>query len=186
MGSFSSRNGVSIYKTESLSCIFFLTISLLSRIISKINIYFLPSSIRSWNELSPETRDSNSVQSFRYQLNKKLSRPPKYYYIGDRFIQIQHTRLRTNCSILNHHLFSKNITDNPNCTCGAIETTKHFFLECQRYNNIRIVMLNALNSYCMPNINIILFGVADSDFHTNCQIFPAVHKFILDSKRFIT
>ena len=26
---------------------------------------FLPSSIRSWNELSPEIRDSNSVQSFR-------------------------------------------------------------------------------------------------------------------------
>ena len=33
--------------------------------------FFLPSSIRSWNELSPEIRDSNSVQSFRYQLDSK-------------------------------------------------------------------------------------------------------------------
>ena len=47
-------------------------------------------------------------------------------------------------------------------------------------------MLNASNSYIMPNINIILFGVADSDFHTNYKIFAAVHTFILDSKRFIT
>ena len=47
-------------------------------------------------------------------------------------------------------------------------------------------MLNALNSYCMPNINIILFEVADSDFYTNCQMFAAVHKFILTSRRFIT
>ena len=87
---------------------------------------FLPSSIRSLNEISPYIRDSNSVQSFRYQLNKNISRPLKYYYIGDRFIQIQHTRVRTNCSILNHHLFSRNIIDNLYCTCGAIETTKQF------------------------------------------------------------
>ena len=59
--------------------------------------------------------------------------------------------------------------DNPYCTCGAMETTKHVF-ECKRYNHIPIVMLNALNSFCVPNINIILFGVADSDIHTNCQI----------------
>ena len=38
----------------------------------------------------------------------------------------------------------------------------------------------------MPNINIILFGVTDSDFHTICQIFAAGNKFILDNRRFIT
>ena len=76
---------------------------------------FLPSSIRSWNELAPVIRDSSSIQSFKYQLNKNLTKPPEYYYNGDRSLQIQHTRLRTNCNILNEHLFSKNIISDPYC-----------------------------------------------------------------------
>ena len=41
---------------------------------------FLPSSIRAWNDLALELRQSSSVQSFKYQLSKNLKRPPKYYY----------------------------------------------------------------------------------------------------------
>ena len=43
----------------------------------------LPSSIRAWNDLTLEVRQSNSIQSFKYQLNKNLKRPPKYYYAGN-------------------------------------------------------------------------------------------------------
>ena len=78
--------------------------------LSRTQLYyrsFLPSSIRAWNDLSLEVRQSNSIQSFNYQPNKNLKRPPKYYYIGNRISQIQHTRLRTDCSSLNHHLFHK-------------------------------------------------------------------------------
>lgn len=147
---------------------------------------FLPSSIRSWNELAPDIKDSSSIQSFKYQLNKNLTKPPKYYYYGDRFLQIQHTRLRTNCSILNEHLFSKNIISDPYCACGAIESTKHFFFECQRYNRIRTVMLTTLARYCVPNVSNILFGVANMDYQTNLQILASVFKFIQDSQRFKT
>ena len=78
--------------------------------LSRTQLYyrsFLPSSIRAWNDLSFEVRQSNSIQSFKYQLNKNLKKPPKHYYIGNRTSQIQHTRLRTDCSSLNHHPFSK-------------------------------------------------------------------------------
>ena len=36
---------------------------------------FLPSSIRAWNDLALEVRQSSSIQSFKYQLNKNLKRP---------------------------------------------------------------------------------------------------------------
>ena len=155
--------------------------------LSRTQLYyrsFLPSSIRAWNDLSLEVRQSSSIQSFKFQLNKNLKKPPKYYYIGNRLSRIQHTRLRTNCSSLNHHLFSKNIVDSPHCACGAVETTKHYFFECQRYDEIRTTMLNELANYCQPDLNIVLFGIPESDFDTNYRIIVTVQKYILDSKRF--
>ena len=155
--------------------------------LSRTQLYyrsFLPSSIRAWNDLSLEVRQSNSIQSFKYQLNKNLKKPPTYYYIGNRLSQIPYTRLSTDCSSLNHHLFSKNIVDSPHCACGAVETTKHNFFECQRYNEIRTTMLNELANYCQPDLNIVLFGIPESDFDTIYRIIVTVQKYILDSKRF--
>ena len=51
---------------------------------------------------------------------------PKYYYSGSRKGQILHLRLKTNSSSLNHHLFSRNITDNDICLCVHVEDTGHF------------------------------------------------------------
>ena len=95
---------------------------------------FLPSTIRLWNDLSPETRDALTFTSFKYQLNKNIQKPPRYFTVGDRFAQIQRTRLRISCSSLNHHLFSKNIINDPYCQCGSAETTKYYIFECQRRN----------------------------------------------------
>ena len=68
---------------------------------------FLPSTVRLWNDLPPETRDAHTITSFKYQINKNIQKPPRYFSVGDRFAQIQYTRLRTSCSSLNHHLFFK-------------------------------------------------------------------------------
>ena len=138
--------------------------------LSRIQLYyrsFLPPSMRAWNDLSFKVRQSNSIQSFKYQLSKNLKKPPKYYYNGNQISQIQQTRLRTDCSSLNHHLFQKNIVDSLQCACGAVETTKHYFFECQRYNEIRTIMLNEMPNYCQPDLNIVLFSIPESDFHTN-------------------
>ena len=68
---------------------------------------FLPSTLRQWNNLSIETRQLNSLKSFKWFLKKDKSSVPKYYYFGKRKAQILHTRLRTGCSSLNLDLFVK-------------------------------------------------------------------------------
>ena len=75
--------------------------------------YFLPSTIILWNDLSPETRDALTLTSFKYQMNKNIQKPPRYFTVGFRFAKIPHTRLRTSCSSSNHHLFSKKYNKRP-------------------------------------------------------------------------
>ena len=45
-------------------------------------------------------------------------------------------------------------------------------------------MLNELSNYCQPDLIIVLFGIPESEFHTNYRIIVTVQKYILDSKRF--
>ena len=40
-------------------------------------------------------RDAHTFTSFKYQINKNIQKPPQYITVGDRFTQIQHTRIRT-------------------------------------------------------------------------------------------
>ena len=88
---------------------------------------FLPSVVRDWNNLPEQAKQLDSVNSFKSYLNRDRASIPKYYYVGSRKSQILYTRLRTNCSCLNHDLSLKNIVDSPLCRCGNIETTYHFF-----------------------------------------------------------
>ena len=70
---------------------------------------FLPSAVRDWNELPHTTRNAPSISSFKRSLNSTLIGVPLFYLDGKRIGQIYHSRLRIDCSSLNHHLFSKNI-----------------------------------------------------------------------------
>ena len=139
---------------------------------------FLPSVIRKWNELPEDSRQSSNIASFKTHLNRDRIAPPSYYCAGTRDGQIYHTRLRTNCSTLNHHLYSKNIIQSPLCACGAVENTKHFLFECQRYDEIRHEMIADVSNFCAPTVNVLLFGDASSA-NINRIIFCAVQKFIL-------
>ena len=145
---------------------------------------FLPSVIRKWNELPEDTRQSSNIASFKTHLNRERIAPPSYYCAGTRDGQIYHTRLRTSCSTLNHHLYPKNIIQSPLCACGAVENTKHFLFECQRYDEIRQEMIADVSNFCAPTVNVLLFGDASLSANINRIIFCAVQKFILKSKRF--
>ena len=70
------------------------------------------------------------------------------------------------------------------CECGMVETTKHFLLECPRFTQARTVMINTLSPFCIPSLNILLFGDDKLDFHQNKLIFLTVQHFISESKRF--
>ena len=147
---------------------------------------FLPSTIREWNELPNEAKECNSVNSFKYYLNKNREHTPKYFYTGNRKAQILHTRLRTNCSSLNLDLFLKNIADTPHCNCGtgSIEDQQHYFFHCPNYQLQRAQLFNAISIYQAPTLHLLLHGDLGLSTETNKTIFENVHKFILETKRF--
>ena len=114
---------------------------------ARTNLYynsFLPSVIREWNNLPLDVRNSDSLNSFKRRLNDRDRYIPKYYYSGNRKLQILHTRLQTGCSSLNHDLFLKHITDSPLCRCGEIENTEHYFMSCRLYHNQLIDLTNII------------------------------------------
>ena len=133
---------------------------------------FLPSTIREWNNLPEEQR--NSPNSFT----------PKYYCFGERQAKILHTRLRTKCSSLNHDIFLKNLTDSPLCRCGSFEDAEHYLLQCILYRQQRIEMLNSVSQICHVTLDVLLSGDSSLSIDTYRKIFLSVHKFIKDSKRF--
>ena len=98
---------------------------------------FLPSSIREWNNLSLNVRNSDSVIIFERKLNSDIKAITRHFYAGNRRAQVLHTRLRTKCSSLNYDLFQKRITDSPLCLCGNVKNTDLYFMRCQLYRKQR-------------------------------------------------
>lgn len=145
---------------------------------------FLPSTIREWNTLPEEQRNVPTLSSFKSQLNRPLTCTPKFYYVGDRRLQILHTRLRTKCSSLNYDIYLRSLTDSPLCRCGNLENVEHYLLNCQLYSQPRNEMLLCLSVICHVSLDVLLFGDSSLSFDTNRKIFLAVQKFIKDTKRF--
>ena len=105
------------------------------------------------------------------------------------------TRLRLGLSHLNEHKFNHNFRNcfNALCTCSLeIESTSHFFLHCNHYNNIRSTLLNEFKSLD-ENIlklsdttltKLILYRGSQFNIKQNTFILNAVIKYILESNRF--
>ena len=89
---------------------------------------FRPSTVRAWNNVNDEAKQSNSVNTFICFLNKDKTRIPKHFYVSSRKAQVLHTRLRANCSSLNLDLFLKNISDSPLCRCGIVRNAHYYFV----------------------------------------------------------
>lgn len=145
---------------------------------------FLPSAVRDWNELPEHIRNLPSINTFKNGLNSDITKKPSYYFAGKRLGQIYHSRLRTNCSSLKKHLFSKNIVESPLCVCRAVEDTNHFLFHCERFYNLRQELFNKIIHICQPTINILLFGSEQLSDTENRQIFLAVQEFLVKTKRF--
>ena len=96
---------------------------------------FLPTALRDWNVLSPDTRNAPTLNSIKHTLRNNQILVPKYFGTlhVSRTAQFLLNCIRIECSSLNSHLFKKNLIDNQFCSCGIIETTSHFFFSCPRY-----------------------------------------------------
>ena len=109
---------------------------------------FLPYVIKEGNKLDPGKRNSQYYESFRKTLLNFI-RPSenKMFNILDQVGIKLLTRLRLGLSQLREHKFRHNFKDNlnPLCCCSIeAETTLHFFLRCQFFNDIREILMNDL------------------------------------------
>ena len=107
--------------------------------------------------------------------------PTSYFNYGPRTLQVLQTRLRLECSSLNHHLSKKNIVDSAICSCGAIETAKHYLLICPNYTAVRN---QVLSNYLNTPIKTLLSGDPLLNDDANQNISKAVQTFIERTKRF--
>ena len=133
---------------------------------------FIPSTIREWNNLPADVKSDRDTPKI-----------PKYYFFGDGFNQILHTRLRTECSTLKFHLYRRNLIPEPYCSSGAVENTSHFLFICPKFNAVRRELVHTVSNYVEPSEAVLLFG---DDILSNEVIFRAVHKYIHQTKRFLS
>ena len=147
---------------------------------------FLPSVIRDWNNLADDTRNADTVESFKRKIHENTVVIPKHYYTGPRQLQILHTKIRTGCSALNNDLFLKNIVESPLCACrsGDIENADHFFLKCMLYNEHRLELFRKVSQFCDITLDVLLKGNLILSFETNMEIFKSVQRYIQSTKRF--
>ena len=143
--------------------------------------YFLRNADNISIDLPNAIRNSTSLNKFKRKLSEQRSKPPNHFYYGRRVPQIQHTRLRMECSALQQHLFKKSLVESPLCTCGISETSKHFLLDCQNYHQIRN---RTLSDFLHLPTKSLLFGDPRLTEEENTNIFEAVHKFITQTGRF--
>ena len=151
---------------------------------------FFPSTINLWNKIPLETRDSDSVNSFRSGIHIKQKCAPVYFSYGKRKLNILHTRLRHISSTLNYDLFRINVKNDACCQCGnKCENVFHYFLECPRYNVQRAQMLKSIDYVVHQrapiDINLILNGSAGLSLIENQNVFKCLHLYICNTKRFL-
>ena len=87
-------------------------------------------------------------------------------------------------SDLNSDLFRRHLTQDKSCSCGfRDENEKHFLLDCQLYNNIRLVTINNLPPITRK-FDTLLNGRTEFSLAFNTFITLIVYEFITLSKRF--
>ena len=145
---------------------------------------FLPSTINTWNSLPEEAKCIDSVANFKSYLNRDKSHTNPLFYYGKRKLQVLHSRLRTDCSSLNKHLYDRNLVASPHCQCGLVENTYHYFFVCTRFHNQRLDLFNAVSALTEVSLRTLLYGDDNIPIDDNFAIFDAVHLFIGSSKRF--
>ena len=110
---------------------------------------FIPSAIKSWNELSIDLRNTVSSDQFKIKLLKTYgSSSYSMYMAGDSNGAINHSRIRMGLSGLNAQRKKVNFIPNGNCHyCGSrSETPVHYFMECPAFAAQRIGLLHNLRS----------------------------------------
>ena len=91
--------------------------------------FFIPSTTKSWNKLSPQLRNAPTLNRFKQATKNQTIKPPTFYIAGCRILNIIHTRLRYTSSSLNADIFRVHLANDRGCICGcAFEDAIHFYI----------------------------------------------------------
>ena len=146
---------------------------------------FLPNVINLWNNLDADVVNCDDLCTFK----SRIIKPDKcnvLYMHGSRTISIVHAQLRMECSILNAHLHSLHVLDDPGCACGfRCEDNKHFLINCPLYNHCRYELyVFCADSNIGFTVYNLLYGSKEKDIAINKKLFEMVQNFIQNSGRF--
>ena len=114
---------------------------------------FFSLTTKQWNDL-PEASKQLSHSDFKKWIKHQYStiKPPIFYSIGSKILNIFHTRLRTDMSQLNAHMYKIQKSDTPACPCGFMqENTSHFILTCPKYTLIREELFQNVSQVLQSN-----------------------------------
>jgi hypothetical protein len=163
---------------------------------------FIPSAIRLWNGLDRVTKQSETLDGFKYKLKKvKCKMKNKLYSRFNGAKAINHTRMRLGLSGLKAQRYDYHHVTNAKCDyCGAKkEDAMHFLLQCAVFDTGRTVLLdNVKTLYQGKNILLdlrrtivkkelvkhLLCGDTRLNFEENIKLFEMVQQFISTSHRF--
>ena len=114
---------------------------------------FYPDSIRSWNRLGDEFRNSPTLKCFKSKMIA-LYRPPSrsIFDIHDTEGIKWLYQLRVGLSALNHHKYSHNFLDTPSnkcILCNTIENTQHLMFNCSIYDEAGMGMGVVYGVWCI-------------------------------------
>jgi hypothetical protein len=144
---------------------------------------FFPTMTNVWNNTNINIRSIESRNCLRETLNRNRTQCNPYFLLGRRKLNIILARIRMGCSELNHHLFSMHIIPSPNCTCGQLESTVHYFVHCPKYDVHRLILVNRLGLLDVDfTLETILNGCQNTQ--TNEMIILAVDDYITETGRF--
>ena len=156
---------------------------------------YFPYCIHEWNKIVVSTRNL-PFNIFRNSLLQSIQPNLRSVFNLHNPNGIKHlTRLRLGLSHLREHKFKHNFQDsiNPLCSCeGDIETTEHFFLHCQNFVDLRVVLLNdiitidhgILDTSEDNLVHLLLYGHQRYSLHENQMLIQASINFIIKSERF--
>ena len=142
----------------------------------------IPSSVRLWNSLDENTRNSSSLSCFKNNLRSLRTdgnQVPQHYLYGDRYWSVLHARIRNSCSNLNNDLYNNHLSLDPYCKCGSeTEDAEHFFFNCPKIIDKRIFLFNSTRNFHPLNTDKLLKEVFNLTAQENTTIFIAVQNYI--------
>ena len=128
------------------------------------------------NSLDNGIRTADSLSSFKSSIKSQRpnnSKVPPYFLSGDRYLSVQHARIRNKCSNLKGDLYDNNLYPSPGGSCNtAVEDAAHYFFNCPSFAECRKVLFQATHAFHPLNMDKLLFGDASISNQQNSVLFP--------------